>query len=89
MLTFGTDRADFQPDDGPGMVIDGVSWVARGYRDTVYPESAMASLDGWIQVRYGDEGAPSVVYLQDRRWHGLAAVLPPHKLLNAFRSLAR
>src|SRR5664280_526854 len=31
VLTVGSDRADFQPEDGPSVAIENVRWVARGY----------------------------------------------------------
>ena len=48
-----------------------------------------AAVDSYIEVLYGDRAKPSVAYINDCRWFGLAIMYLPHKkLLMALCSLA-
>jgi hypothetical protein len=47
------------------------------------------AVDSYIEVLYGDRAKPSVAYINDGRWFGLAIMYLPHKkLLMALCSLA-
>jgi hypothetical protein len=71
------------------VLITGVFRVSMGSKESVYGEWLPAAVDSYIEVLNGDRAKPSVAYINDGRWFGLAMMYLPHKkLLRALRSLA-
>jgi hypothetical protein len=87
-LTVAGDHARFVPGKGEPVLISGVFRVSMGSKESVYGEWLPAAVDSYIEVLYGDRAKPSVAYINDGRWFGLATYLPHKKLLMALSSLA-
>jgi|SRR5215469_6698399 len=88
-LTMAGDHARFVPRKGEPVLISGVFRVSMGSKESVYGKWLPAAVDSYIEVLYGDRAKPSVAYINDGRWFGLAIMYLPHKkLLKALCSLA-
>jgi len=87
ILTVSSDKAQFTPKSGPVVVIDNVFRVAKGWKASVAAEPLIPIVDTYIQILFGDPGHPSVAYINDARWVGLASFLPHRAILRALRAL--
>jgi hypothetical protein len=86
-LTVEVDHARFVPRSGDHVVIDRVSRVSKGWKDSLHGKPLMRRVDTWLEIVYGDAAEPRVAYLNDGRFGRLGIYLPHEKLLAAMRSL--
>ena len=61
-------HASFVAKDGSTSKLSDIRQVDMGRRGTDF-------VNTWIEVRYGDDAAPSAVWMNDGRWLGWAALL--------------
>ena len=61
-------EATFVAKDGSTSKLSDIRQVDMGRRGTDF-------VNTWIEVRYGDDGAPSAVWMNDGRWLGWGALL--------------
>jgi hypothetical protein len=89
VLTVMPDRAEYVSKSGETVTIENVQRVAKGWKASVNAHPLPPIVDKWIQVLYGESGNPSVAYVNDGRWGGLATYLPHRVLLEALTGLVR
>jgi hypothetical protein len=87
ILSVAGDHARFVPKKGGPVLISNVFRVSQGWEQSAYGEPLPSAVNTYIEVLYGDRARPSVAYINDGRWLGLATYLPNKKLLSALSSL--
>jgi hypothetical protein len=86
-LAFSECRAVFSPQSGDAVVIENVMKVTKGWKDSVNGTWLPPVVNTYIEVIYGDTASPSVAFLNDGRWLGLATFLPHRRLVRSLENL--
>jgi hypothetical protein len=68
-LSVAGDCARFVPKTGEPLLIEHVSRVSMGWKESVYGKPMLPLIDTYIEVLYGDRENPSVAYINGN-WSG-------------------
>jgi len=87
VLTVGDDQALFQSSSGDLILIKKVMKVTKGWKDSVNGVWLPWVVNTYIEIVFGDPANPSVVFVNDSRWFGLATYLPHRSLVRSLQAL--